>query len=117
MMTIQGRLLRLLFSKQVYCYRCPNRTLSAATDRRRPFDKVLIANRGEIVERVIRTCRQMDVRTVAVHSSADAKARFVWLADERVCLGPAAASESYLSVDAVLRAIQQTGAQAVHPGK
>ena len=83
----------------------------------RPFDKVLIANRGEIVERVVRTCRAMEIATVAVHSTADAKARFVQQADERICLGPAAASESYLDVPAVLQAVQDTGAQAVHPGK
>ena len=83
----------------------------------KPFDKVLIANRGEIVERVIRTCKDLGIATVAVHSTADTKARFVELADERVCLGPAAAGESYLNVNAVLNAVRETGAQAVHPGK
>ena len=91
---------------------------AAATEESpKPFDKVLIANRGEIVERVIRTCKDLGIATVAVHSTADTKARFVELADERVCLGPAAASESYLNVNAVLNAVRETGAQAVHPGK
>ena len=82
----------------------------------KPFDKVLIANRGEIVQRVIRTCRQMDIDTVAVYSTADAQAPFVQEADEAICLGPAQASQSYLNTPAILRAIQDTGAQAVHPG-
>lgn len=83
----------------------------------RPFDKVLIANRGEIVERVIRTCRELDIATVAVHSTADSKARFVQLADESICIGTAAATDSYLNVDAVLGAVEESGAQAVHPGE
>lgn len=80
------------------------------------FDKVLIANRGEIAIRVMRSCRALGIRTVAVYSTVDAGAPFVQYADEAVCLGPANASDSYLNVDAVLRAIQQTGANAVHPG-
>jgi len=87
-----------------------------STDKKKPFEKVLIANRGEIVERVIRTCRELEIKTVAVHSTADSKARFVGMADERVCLGPAAANKSYLDVNAVMNAMKTTGAQALHPG-
>ena len=76
----------------------------------------MVANRGEIVQRVIRTCRQMDIETIAVYSTADAQAQFVKEADRAVCLGPAAANLSYLNTKAILQAITDTGAQAVHPG-
>jgi geranyl-CoA carboxylase alpha subunit len=80
------------------------------------FNKILIANRGEIACRVMRTARQMGFRAVAVFSEADAHSPHVALADEAVCIGPAAASASYLNVPALLQAAQRTGAQAIHPG-
>ena len=80
------------------------------------FEKILIANRGEIACRVIKTARRMGIRTVAVYSEADREARHVELADEAVCIGPAPARESYLSMDRIIAACRETGAQAVHPG-
>lgn len=80
------------------------------------FDTVLIANRGEIARRVIRSCRQLGLRSVAVHSTADAEALHVRDADDAVCIGEAPVSESYLRVEAILDAARQTGAQAIHPG-
>jgi len=83
---------------------------------RRRFDKVLIANRGEIALRIQRACRLLDLKTVVVHSEADRNARYVGLADEAVCIGPAAAARSYLNPAALLLAAEATGAQAIHPG-
>lgn len=80
------------------------------------FKKILIANRGEIACRVIKTARKMGIKTVAVYSEADASARHVELADEAVCIGPAASKESYLVIDKIIAACKQTGAEAVHPG-
>ncbi|MBF0393175.1 MAG: acetyl-CoA carboxylase biotin carboxylase subunit, partial [Alphaproteobacteria bacterium] len=80
------------------------------------FDKVLIANRGEIACRVIRTCRRMGIRSVAVFSDADASAMHVAMADEAIRIGPAPARESYLRGDVILEAARRAGAQAVHPG-
>lgn len=82
----------------------------------KPFQKVLIANRGEIARRVIRTCRRLGIATVAVYSEADLESPHVADADEAVRIGPAAPKDSYLNVEAILDAIQKTGAQAVHPG-
>lgn len=80
------------------------------------FDKILVANRGEIACRVMKTCKKMGIRTVAVHSDVDSSAVHVKMADEAVCVGPAPTSKSYLNMDAIMEAIRSTGAQAVHPG-
>jgi acetyl-CoA carboxylase, biotin carboxylase subunit len=80
------------------------------------FDKILIANRGEIALRVIRACREMGIASVAVHSTADADAMHVRMADEAICIGPAPSSQSYLSFPAIISACEITGAQAIHPG-
>ena len=80
------------------------------------FDKVLIANRGEIALRVLRACKELGIATVAVHSTADADAMHVRLADESVCIGPPPAAESYLNIPRLLAACEITGADAIHPG-
>ena len=80
------------------------------------FDKILIANRGEIALRVIRACREMGIASVAVHSTADSDAMHVRMADESVCIGPPNATDSYLSIPAIIAACEITGAQAIHPG-
>jgi acetyl-CoA carboxylase biotin carboxylase subunit len=80
------------------------------------FEKVLIANRGEIALRIHRACKEMGIATVAVHSEADAQAMHVRLADESVCIGPAPAAKSYLNIPSIIAACEITGAQAIHPG-
>lgn len=80
------------------------------------FDKVLIANRGEIALRIHRACREMGIRTVAVHSTADADAMHVRIADESVCIGPPPSTQSYLNIPAIISAAEITGADAIHPG-
>jgi acetyl-CoA carboxylase biotin carboxylase subunit len=80
------------------------------------FEKILIANRGEIALRVQRACRELGIRTVAVHSEADADAKYVRLADESVCIGPASSTDSYLNIPAIISAAEVTDAEAIHPG-
>ena len=80
------------------------------------FDKILIANRGEIALRILRAAKELGIATVAVHSTADADAMHVKLADESVCIGPPAARDSYLNIPALLAACEITGADAIHPG-
>jgi acetyl-CoA carboxylase, biotin carboxylase subunit len=80
------------------------------------FEKILIANRGEIALRIQRACRELGIKTVVVHSEADRDAKYVRLADESVCIGPAASKESYLSMPAIISAAEVTDAEAIHPG-
>lgn len=80
------------------------------------FNKVLIANRGEIALRILRACKDLGISTVAIHSSADKDLMHVRLADESVCVGPANPTESYLNVPAIISAMEVTGSVAVHPG-
>src|SRR6266568_7994818 len=80
------------------------------------FEKILIANRGEIALRVQRACRDLGIKTVVVHSEADSEAKYVKLADESVCIGPAASSASYLNIPAIISAAEVTDAEAIHPG-
>ncbi len=80
------------------------------------FRKVLIANRGEIALRIIRTCRELDIKTVAIYSEADAESLHVRMSDEAICVGPAASNQSYLKIDAIVAAAQEVKAEAIHPG-
>ena len=80
------------------------------------FKKILIANRGEIALRIIRTCKEMGIKTVAVYSTADKDSLHVRFADEAVCIGPAASSESYLKIPNIIAAAEITNADAIHPG-
>src|SRR5664279_2783519 len=80
------------------------------------FDKILIANRGEIALRIQRACRELGIKTVVVYSEADRDAKYVRLSDESVCIGPAPSAQSYLHVPAIIAAAEVTDAQAIHPG-
>ena len=82
----------------------------------KPFSKILIANRGEIAVRIIRACKEMGIRTVAVYSEADAKAMHARMADETVLIGPPAPRESYLRIERIIEAAKKTSAEAIHPG-
>ena len=80
------------------------------------FEKILVANRGEIAVRIIRACKELNVRTVAIYSEADANSMHVQMADEAICIGKAAASESYLRIDRIISAAEVTDVDAIHPG-
>ena len=80
------------------------------------FTKILVANRGEIAVRIIRACKELGIRTVAVYSEADKDALHMQLADEAICIGPAKATDSYLNMQSILSAAVVTKAQAIHPG-
>ena len=80
------------------------------------FNKILIANRGEIALRIIRTCKELGVKTVAIYSEADRDSLHVTFADEAVCIGPASSKDSYLKIPVIISAAQITGADAIHPG-
>ena len=80
------------------------------------LDKVLIANRGEIALRILRACKELGIQTVAVHSKPDEALMHVKMADESVCIGPAASTESYLNVPAIISAAEVTNAKGIHPG-
>lgn len=80
------------------------------------LDKVVIANRGEIALRILRACKELGIKTVAVHSTADRELKHVLLADESICIGRPASTESYLNVPAIIAAAEVTGAVAIHPG-
>ena len=80
------------------------------------FNKILIANRGEIAIRILRACKELGIRTVAVHSEIDSSLMHVKFADESVCIGPNSSSQSYLNISSILSAAEVTGADAIHPG-
>ena len=80
------------------------------------FEKILIANRGEVALRILRACRELGIKVVAVHSEADTEAKYVKLADESVCIGPAPSAQSYLNIPAIISAAEVTDAEAIHPG-
>ena len=91
-------------------------SVSVSSPKKLMFGKILIANRGEIALRIQRACRMLNIKTVVVHSTADADAMYVKLADESVCIGPAPSSESYLNIPAIISAAEVTDAEAIHPG-
>ena len=80
------------------------------------LEKVVIANRGEIALRILRACRELGIKTVAIHSTVDRDLKHVKLADESVCIGPAPSTESYLNIPAIISAAEVTDATAIHPG-
>jgi len=80
------------------------------------FEKVLVANRGEIAVRIIRACKELNIRTVAIYSEADANSMHVQMADEAICIGPAPSNASYLRIDRIVSAAEITDVDAIHPG-
>uniref|UniRef100_UPI00398EF4B6 propionyl-CoA carboxylase alpha chain, mitochondrial n=1 Tax=Pristiophorus japonicus TaxID=55135 RepID=UPI00398EF4B6 len=119
-LSVAGRRAILALKHASSCFRCSfavSRVLYSTVYPNEPtFDKILIANRGEIACRIIKTCKKMGIKTVAIHSDVDSSAVHVKMADEVSCVGPAPTNKSYLNLDAIMEAIQRTGAQAVHPG-
>uniref|UniRef100_A0A3Q1MM69 Propionyl-CoA carboxylase alpha chain, mitochondrial n=1 Tax=Bos taurus TaxID=9913 RepID=A0A3Q1MM69_BOVIN len=109
--TVKVRRLSALPSLLIHTLVSSGNTITDTT-----FDKILIANRGEIACRVIKTCKKMGIKTVAIHSDVDASSVHVKMADEAVCVGPAPTSKSYLNMNAIMDAVRSTRAQAVHPG-
>ncbi len=107
---------RYIFSTTQYRNNAHALDDSMNTDVAPPFNKILVANRGEIARRVMRTCRNENIQTVAIYSTIDSKSPHVMDADEAICVGPAASSSSYLDIDNVCKAIELTGAEAIHPG-
>lgn len=116
-----GRELGLIRQASRQQYQCVRRTLAsvasrALEDEEKTFDKILIANRGEIACRVMKTCNKLGISTVAVYSEADKNSVHAQMADEAYCVGPPPSNQSYLDMDKILEVIKHTGAQAVHPG-
>ncbi|XP_065493660.1 propionyl-CoA carboxylase alpha chain, mitochondrial isoform X2 [Caloenas nicobarica] len=110
-------LMRCEMQRSRWCLITSHKLYSSLYDpNEKTFEKLLIANRGEIACRVIKTCKKMGIKTVAIHSDVDANAVHVKMADEAVCVGPAPTSKSYLNMDAIMEVIKETRAQAVHPG-
>ena len=91
-------------------------SVTSSNSKVKPFDKILIANRGEIACRIIRSAKKLGIKTVAVYSEADSNSMHVRLADESYCIGPAASKDSYLRMDKILEVTKKSGAQAIHPG-
>eukprot|EP00455_Lapot_gusevi_P032279 TRINITY_DN3518_c0_g3_i2.p1 TRINITY_DN3518_c0_g3~~TRINITY_DN3518_c0_g3_i2.p1 ORF type:complete len:713 (-),score=319.37 TRINITY_DN3518_c0_g3_i2:488-2626(-) len=115
-MALSSLLRRSLFSQLNVGSRFGTRFFSSNVAENKLFDKILIANRGEIAVRVMRSCKKLGIKTVAVYSEADVNAMHVRMADEAVCVGPPPSAQSYLDANAILKACKLTGAQAVHPG-
>src|SRR6516165_7712116 len=114
----ERRIVSMAAKRKAVAKKKVGRANGAASDHKtsKLFDKTLIANRGEIACRVIRTCRRLGIKTVAVYSEADADALHVRMADEKVFIGASPSTQSYLLVDKIVEACKKTGAQAVHPG-
>ena len=111
-----GRTVTAILSRTPSPSNTASRLSSSNSRQTRMFQKILIANRGEIALRVLRACKELGIKTVAVHSTADADAMHVRLADESVCIGPPQSRDSYLNIHQIVAACEITGADAIHPG-